>query len=68
MSELIVTMRDVRESGLCVQGARAWFKSRGLDFRKFLHEGMPESQVLALRDAMANRALEVARKRMGGRA
>jgi hypothetical protein len=65
MSDLIVTMRDVRESGLCARGTRAWFARRGLDFHKFLTEGMPEAEVIALQDALANRALDAARNRKG---
>lgn len=67
MKEVIVTMRDVRESGLCVRGAKKWFDSRGIDFRHFLAHGAPASQVEAIGDAMANRVLEAARKRAGGK-
>lgn len=63
MSELRVTMRDVRESGLCVRGVRRWFDSKGLDFRDFLANGMPVSQAEALNDGFVNRAIECARAR-----
>ncbi|SKC57045.1 hypothetical protein SAMN06296058_1241 [Pseudoxanthomonas indica] len=33
--------------GFCVSGARAWFQRHGLDFRAFVRDGIPASQLEA---------------------
>ena len=62
MSDLIVTINDVRAAGLCVNGSRAWFTRHGLDFRAFLREGLDADTLLATGDAMAQRVVDCARK------
>ena len=39
--------------GYCVPGARAWAKRYGLDWRRFMREGLPEEELLATGDAFA---------------
>jgi len=60
--EIIVRAEHVVNAGLCVRGMRLWFKQRDLDMRDFVRNGMTESKVRALNDALANRALEQAIK------
>ena len=62
MSDLVITINDVRAAGLCVNGSRAWFARHGLDFRAFLREGMDADTLLATGDAMALRVVEYARQ------
>jgi len=62
MSDLIVTINDVRAAGLCVNGSRAWFARHGLDFRAFVREGLDAKTLLATGDAMALRVVEHARQ------
>jgi len=62
MTDLIVTIDDVRAAGLCVNGSRAWFARHGLDFRAFLREGLDAQTLLATGDAMALRVVEYARQ------
>lgn len=57
MAERIITINDVRRAGLCAKGARIWASSNGFDLRDFLKNGMAESKVEALDDAMANKVL-----------
>ena len=64
MSEdLIVSVQDLRASRLCFQGARPWFRRHGLDWQRFLKEGIPEEELLATGDAMAIRLVEVSNVR-----
>ena len=63
MTELIVTIADVRAVGLCVNGTRVWFARHGLDFRAFLREGCAADTLLATCDAMAQRVVAHAQAR-----
>jgi hypothetical protein len=57
---MIIKMQDIH--GLvCVSGARAFGRRHGLDWRKFVREGLPEEDLLATGDAMAIKAVEYAR-------
>ena len=35
-----VYLKDVSNAGYCMRGARAWFRSHGLDFRDFVRNGV----------------------------
>lgn len=58
---VIVKMEHVRAARLCSRGARAFFERHGLDWRQFLREGIPASELAATGDALALRVVEVAR-------
>lgn len=45
-----VTITDVRRAGYCVRGVRRWCEVKGIDFRKFLAEGMPVEEFKSLGD------------------
>lgn len=45
-----VTIDDVRRAGHCVSGARRWFEGHGMDFRRFLKDGLPVDEFLAASD------------------
>ena len=60
---VIVTMRDVRAAGMCSRGPRAFFKRHGLDWNRFLEEGIPAEELEATGDALAMQVVEVARGR-----
>ena len=64
MTDLIITINDVRAAGLCVNGSRAWFARHGLDFRVFLREGLDADTLLATGDAMALHVVEYARQQL----
>lgn len=61
--ELIVRMVDIRAARMCSGGTRAFFERHGLDWSKFLKEGIPAEQLAATGDAMALQVVEVARGR-----
>jgi hypothetical protein len=64
---LIVTIEDVRLAGLCIPGARLWCRRHGIDWHRFLKEGVEAARLVETRDAMAARAVEQARRRRNGR-
>jgi len=63
VTELIITMRDVRAAKGCSRGARAFCLRHGYSWTKFLEEGVPADLLLATGDAMAINIVEVARGR-----
>ena len=64
---IVVTMQHVRAAAmpgvgvLCASGVRAWFALHGLDYRAFLHDGLPLETLEATGDAFALRACAIAR-------
>lgn len=71
MSELIVTVADVRAGGmgrgvLCARGIRDWFDRYGLDYRAFVAGGLPAATLEATGDAFALQVVAAARARAAG--
>lgn len=58
----VVTMRHVRQARLCAGGARAFFRRYGLDWGRFLREGIPADELEATGDALAARVVAAARE------
>lgn len=48
------TFADARRAGFCARGQREWFAARGLDYFKFVEEGIDIEQLRALNDGYAN--------------
>lgn len=68
MSEdFIITIHDLRSIGMCASGVRRWCSSNGVDFKKFLDEGMTSSDMWGLGDGMAKRAVATMRERRLGK-
>lgn len=63
MTEVRVTMRDVRACRLCRRGTREFFLRHGFDWQDFLDNGIEASRLEATGDAMALRVAEAARGR-----
>jgi len=63
--ELIITIDDIRKTGLCVRGTKEWFERNGLDFRDFMENGCLPEALLATGDANAIFVVEQARRRKG---
>jgi hypothetical protein len=63
MSELVVTMADVRIARFCSSGMRVWFAHHGFDLAVFLREGLPASTFEATGDALALHLVATARAR-----
>lgn len=61
-----VTVKDVRNMNIfyCGTGMYSWFKRNGLDFAKFLESGISSTELEATGDAMALKAVEIARERV----
>lgn len=59
--DVTVRMEHIRRARMCSRGSRAFFERHGLDWQRFLREGIPASELLATGDAMANQVVEVAR-------
>lgn len=45
-NDKIITITDVRRV-ICVDGARRWAKAQGIDFRAFIRDGLPASDLYA---------------------
>ena len=56
-----VFVRHIRAANLCTRGTRAWFKQNGLDYNRFLAEGLPEEDFINTGDDLAMRPVEKAR-------
>lgn len=63
MTQIVVTHADLRAAGYCNRGARAWFAAHGLDWARFLAQGIDAEVLAATGDAMALAVVEIARKR-----
>ena len=68
MSDLIITIRDFREARIWPR-ARHWFEKNGLDWRDFVRNGIPVSNLRAIDDQQTNvdRVEAAARRRLNGR-
>jgi len=60
---VIVTMRDIRACKMCSGGTRDFFTRHGMDWNRFLKDGLPEEDFIATGDAMAMKVVETARGR-----
>lgn len=66
MSEITVTIADVRACKLCVRGARQWFALNKLSFEHFLIQGYPIEVIEATNDALGKQVADYARRRAAG--
>ena len=55
-------VRDIRAAGICMKGARDWFKARDMDWTSFLSEGLNSGHFVATGDPFALRMVECAKK------
>ena len=60
MIDVTVRIEHVRSALLCTGGARRWFRARGLDWSKFLSEGLPASVIGQWGDPLAAKAIAAA--------
>jgi hypothetical protein len=67
MEPLLIRIGDIRASGHCVKGAKAWMERHGFDFKNFLRNGAKASELLETKDALAQRVVrETAKRRARG--
>ena len=58
-----LTARDAKKVGLCVSGQKVFCETHGIDFRRFLREGIDVSELEHIEDDNLRMAIEVARAR-----
>lgn len=57
---MLIKIAHMRKCKYCSKGVRAFFKKHNLDFSSFLENGIDEEKLLATKDAMAEKVVEVA--------
>lgn len=50
--------KDLRDCGMCMNGARTFFKQNELNFKEFLREGVEIKKIKEIDDVMAKRVIE----------
>jgi hypothetical protein len=55
-------MCHVRAAGFCAAGARTWLERHRIDLMRFIHQGVPASELEATGDALALRVAAIARE------
>lgn len=58
-----VLIEDCRVLGLCKPGVKKFITRYALDLRRFVKQGLPEEELLALDNALATKVVEQARAR-----
>lgn len=61
-SQRRVTIKHIRQSGLCMSGAREWFAANGVNWNTFLDEGVTLEFAEKIDDAFSEMVCEAARK------
>lgn len=64
MSEVRVTMNDLRTAGHCASGIREFFKVNNLDLVKLVREGLTEEDLAHVHDVNMDRVKEIAAARV----
>lgn len=62
MNEPVVTVAHIRAAGLCMRGARAWAARHGVDWSRFVREGVPLTAFAGCDDPLLARVLTEARR------
>lgn len=53
-----VKMDDIIAAGHCVRGAQLWATNNNIDWRRFLRDGVPATELLATGDGQAMQVLD----------
>ena len=59
----IVRVEDMRALNYCARGSRTFAQLHGLDWARFVSEGLPADELARLNDMQANAAIEKAKER-----
>lgn len=59
---VLVFPKHLRSAMICTRGGREWFKAKGLDWSRFVIEGLDSDVLLATGDPFAVKAVEAAEK------
>lgn len=60
-----ITVDDMGSMRYCARGSRAFAKKHGLDFRKFIEEGIDADELVATGDGMAIELVERIKRERG---
>ncbi len=63
MSEVRITVNDLRKAGHCASGVKAFFTGHGVSMRKLVQEGLTLDDVSHIEDANLDRVIEIAQER-----
>lgn len=61
MNDIRVHMKHIWQMHCCSRGARIWAQRHGIDYTKFLREGVPVETLEATGDAFALAVCKIAR-------
>lgn len=62
----IITSRELIRYGFCFEGQERWLQAKGMDVREFVRNGIPMSVLAEFDDALAQRAVKIAKERGRG--
>lgn len=60
--DLIVHVRHMRQSNLCMKGTREWFAARDWSWSDFITNGRPAQDFIETGDPLAMKPVEAARR------
>jgi len=61
MTDLVITTEHLRNiDGFCVAGAKTFGELYGMDFKRFVREGIPAAELIKTGDALALKMVELA--------
>lgn len=60
-----LTVTDARRAGFCCRGQKLWAARVGIDMRAFVRDGIDVDDLVHIKDAKLDRAIELARQREG---
>lgn len=58
-----ITVNEMRRAGHCSRGIKAWFESKGYDFRTVLKEGVTAEEILKLHDGFGDQVISRVREK-----
>lgn len=61
-NDVVVKVEHLRKARMCSRGARAWAQRYGIDYVKFLQEGISATELEATGDALGMKLAAVARE------
>jgi len=62
MSGVIIKMHHAKSLNYCSRGVKHWCKQHGINYLRFVKEGVDEDVLLAIDDSMSRKVVEIARE------
>lgn len=60
-----ITLQDMRSLKYCARGSRQFCARHGLDWSRFVHDGIPIDELQHIKDGMLDRVIDKAKQREG---